>query len=128
MATNANDAAMWRPMNEYERGLYDALTAASPDELRPRSRPGAVRMLDACGCVEFRAGANSTEPARVVAEAAGPLDADGVALLVSLTCRGRVPLWLEFHRFGGRTDYFPPIESFVVRAGDGIGAGPHPSP
>lgn len=124
-ATDADGAAAWRTMNDYERSLYDVLAVAAPAELRPLSRPGAVRTLDACGCVEFRPGADSTAPARVVAQGAGPPDANGVLLQISLTCRGRVPLWLEFHRFGGLNDYFPPVESFRVAAGDGAISGPH---
>ena len=104
-------------MTSYERALLDRLLSvhsAAHESTLQESSFVRVRTLDACGCIEFEDGARSPGPVRIVAEAFGPADHNGIPLEVMLSVAGPHLLWLEFIRYGGDNQFWPPVEAFEI--------------
>lgn len=111
--------AEWREMTPYERAILGRLLEVDFEgraEVADEARNVFVRQIDRCGCLEFLAGVEAVGEIATVAEGSGPGDERGVPVEISLTLRGGHLLWLEFHRYGGRNDYWPEPDDFRVSA------------
>lgn len=109
--------SQWRLLTDYERGILDRLlTVDFPGRDSVLAAvDDQVRQVDRCGCIEFKSGTEATGEHTIVAEGSGPAAEQETPLEVMLTVRAGRPLWLEFHRYGGRNDFFPAAAAFEVR-------------
>jgi len=107
----------WRLPTDYERSILDRLLEVDfpgRPAVAAEARDCRVRQMDRCGCIEFQSGAESDGELAIVAEGSGPRDEHGAPIEVMLTLRAGHLLWLEFHRYGGPSDFRPPARAFEV--------------
>lgn len=112
------DPANFREMTDYEHSVLARLLSVDfvgAEVLRELASAARVRTMDECGCLEFAPRADgSKDGRRIVAYGRGPKDIDGIPVEITLTLRGDDLLWLEFHRFSGRNDYWPQPDEWEV--------------